>query len=51
MLLDGEEKTKLRLYAEAGIPEYWVVDCAAESIEVHRTPHAGGYRDHAAGVS
>jgi len=22
-----------------------VVDCVAESIEVHRTPHAAGYRD------
>ena len=25
--------------------EYWVVDGAAERIEVHRTPEAGGYRD------
>ena len=22
-----------------------MVDCAAESVEVHRTPEAGGYRD------
>jgi len=29
----------------AGIPEYWVVDCVAESIEVHRTPQGDGYRD------
>lgn len=40
-----DRTTKLRLYAEAGIPEYWVVDCTAESIEVHRTPEAGRYRD------
>ena len=40
-----DRSTKLRLYAEAGIPEYWVVDCVGESVEVHRTPHAGGYRD------
>jgi Uma2 family endonuclease len=40
-----DRSTKLRLYAAAGIPEYWIVDCAAESIEVHRTPHADGYRD------
>lgn len=40
-----DRSTKLRLYAAAGIPEYWVVDCAAESIEVHRTPAADGYRD------
>ena len=40
-----DRSTKLRLYAAAGIPEYWVVDCAAESIEIHRTPDAHGYRD------
>ena len=37
--------TKLRLYAESGIPEYWVVDCTAETIEVYRTPSADGYPD------
>ena len=40
-----DRSTKLRLYATAGIPEYWVVDCVAESIEVYRTPQAEGYRD------
>src|SRR5882724_4740252 len=40
-----DRSTKLRLYAAAGIPEYWVVDCVSESIEVHRTPHEDGYRD------
>jgi Uma2 family endonuclease len=40
-----DRSTKLRLYAEAGIPEYWVVDCLAESIEIHRVPDAGSYRD------
>jgi hypothetical protein len=40
-----DRSTKLRLYAEAGIPEYWVVDCATESIEVHRTPQGGAYRE------
>jgi len=39
-----DRSTKLRLYAETAIPEYWVVDCVAESVEVHRAPHAGGYR-------
>ena len=29
-----DRSTKLRLYAEAGIPEYWVVDCLAESVEI-----------------
>jgi hypothetical protein len=40
-----DRSTKLKLYAAAGIPEYWVVDCVAESIEIHRTPQADGYRE------
>jgi Uma2 family endonuclease len=40
-----DRTTKLRLYAEAGVPEYWIVDCIAESIEVYRSPGAEGYRD------
>jgi Uma2 family endonuclease len=40
-----DRSTKMRLYAEAGIPEYWVVDCAAETVEVHRGPGPDGYRD------
>ena len=40
-----DRSTKLRLYAEAGVPEYWVVDCAAETVEVYRTPGPEGYRD------
>ena len=40
-----DRSTKLRLYAEAGIPEYWVVDCTAEAVEIYRTPGPDGYRD------
>jgi len=40
-----DRSTKARLYSEAGIPEYWVVDCTAESVEVYRTPGPEGYRD------
>jgi Uma2 family endonuclease len=40
-----DRSTKRRLYAAAGIPEYWVVDCAAETVEVHRDPGPDGYRD------
>jgi len=40
-----DRTTKLRLYAEAGIPEYWIVDCTAESVEVYRDPSGEGYRD------
>jgi Uma2 family endonuclease len=37
--------TKVRLYAAAGIPEYWIVDLAGDRIEVYREPGAVGYRD------
>ena len=40
-----DRSTKLRLYAEAGIPEYWVVDCTTQCVDVYRTPYADGYRD------
>ena len=40
-----DRSTKQRLYAEAGISEYWVVDCAAEAVEVHRDPGPEGYRE------
>ena len=30
--------TKAALYARAGIPEYWIVNLAETSIEVHRDP-------------
>ena len=40
-----DRTTKLRLYAEAGVPEYWIVDCTAESVEVYRSPDARGYAE------
>jgi len=36
---------KLRLYAENGIPEYWVVDLTADKIEVYSRPVNGEYRN------
>jgi Uma2 family endonuclease len=36
---------KQRLYAAAGIPEYWVVGVEGEWVEVYRSPEAEGYRD------
>jgi|SRR5262245_19889750 len=40
-----DRTTKLRLYAEAGIPEYWIVDCTSETVDIHRAPGPDGYRD------
>lgn len=36
---------KAKLYADAGIQEYWVVDVARQAVHVHRRPQAGGYAD------
>ena len=35
---------KVPLYAEAGVPEVWVVDVAEAGIEVYREPAPEGYR-------
>ena len=40
-----DRSTKMRLYAEASIPEYWIVDCDAETVEIYRDPRPQGYRD------
>ncbi len=40
---DTEEKR--RLYAAAGIPDYWVVDVNARRLLVFRTPQGGDYAD------
>jgi Uma2 family endonuclease len=45
---------KARLYARAGVPEYWVVDVNRRCVVVHRLPGADGYaqvRDVAEGDS
>jgi|ERR1051326_1455952 Uma2 family endonuclease len=36
-------RTKAALYARAGIPEYWVLDCARRRLLVHREPENGAY--------
>jgi Uma2 family endonuclease len=35
---------KARLYARAGIVEYWVLDVSGSRLIVHREPSPGGYR-------
>lgn len=39
-----DPQVKLALYAQSGIPEAWLVDLAADGIEVHRAPSPEGYR-------
>lgn len=38
--LGFDRTTKQRLYAVAGIPEYWIINFRADVIEVHRQPDA-----------
>jgi Uma2 family endonuclease len=33
------------MYAEADIPEYWVLDLPGNRVVVHRRPQTGAYRD------
>jgi len=35
---------KRRMYARAGIPDYWIVDLRSDCIEVYREPSPRGYR-------
>lgn len=37
------DRVKAHIYAEAGIPEYWIVRPDDKSIEVYRTPSPQGY--------
>ena len=38
-----DRTTKARLYARAGIGEYWIIDINSRSVIVHRAPVAGIY--------
>ncbi len=37
------DRLKLALYAEAGLPEVWLIDVGARAVEVHREPDGGHY--------
>jgi len=41
--LAADRGLKLRLYAAAGIPEYWVLDLRGEALEVYREPLGSRY--------
>ncbi|MBI2895167.1 MAG: Uma2 family endonuclease [Deltaproteobacteria bacterium] len=42
--LNKDRTIKASIYAEAGIPEYWVVDIAARAVEVLSAPASGVYQ-------
>ncbi len=44
--LDYDRTEKLSLYADAGIPEYWIVNLVDDVVEVFRDLAAGTYRSH-----
>jgi Uma2 family endonuclease len=39
----ARDRGKARLYATAGVAEYWIVNLLEQAIEVHRQPGAEGY--------
>ncbi len=38
-----DQRIKAPLYAEAGIPELWIVNLTNSSVEIHRQPTEAGY--------
>jgi Uma2 family endonuclease len=42
--LGYDQQIKVPLYAEAGIPELWIVDLVNEAVHVHREPAGVHYR-------
>ena len=43
--LEFDREVKLPLYAEAGIPEVWLVNLKENLLEVYREPRGGRYRE------
>jgi Uma2 family endonuclease len=42
--LRKDRTIKTGIYAEAGVPEYWVVDVQGGAVEVYTTPQNGAYQ-------
>lgn len=42
--LEKDKNLKRKLYAEAGIPEYWIVDIEKECVEVFQETEKGAYK-------
>lgn len=43
--LEGDRQVKLPKYAQAGVPEFWLVDLVNNRIEVHALPNEGVYQE------
>lgn len=43
--LSYDRTTKTALYARHGVPEYWIVDLTARTLEVRRRPLGGGFAE------
>lgn len=43
--LRKDREVKRDAYAEAGIPDYWIVNVIDRVVEVHRLPRAGAYAE------
>src|SRR5665811_1663638 len=43
-----DREVKVPLYAASGIPEVWVVDLEARTVETYRSPGSAGYLTHSA---
>lgn len=43
--IEYDRRVKLPLYAWSGLPEVWIVDLSAETIEIHSRPVTGEYRE------
>jgi len=42
--LSRDRNLKVSLYAQAGIADYWIVNVAARTLEIHRDPEGDNYR-------
>lgn len=40
-----DRRVKLPIYAQAGVPEVWLLDVNQNTVEMHREPTAAGYRE------
>jgi len=42
--LEYDRTEKSLLYAEAGVPEYWILNLVDDVLEIHREPRKGAYQ-------